>query len=109
MDNSCCDGDWKEIIEQVLYSNRSFQSLLNCYGSLFLVYNELKTHFKNPLIYVVLDPNCKLKYFHSAGAWMGKLVEAESEQSYSHMADDINEENNSEFVSFTFVTVVLLC
>ena len=38
-----------------------------------------------------------------------EIVEAEFEQGYSHMADDIDDENNSEFVSFTFVTVVLLC
>ena len=65
------------------------------------------------LIYVVLDPKRKLEYFRSAGweekwittAW--EIVEAEFEQGYSHMADDIDEKNNSDVVSFTFVIVVL--
>jgi hypothetical protein len=69
------------------------------------------------LIYLVLDPKRKLEYFRSAGweeNWINtarEIVVAEFEQGYSHMADDIDEENNSEVVSFTFVTVmvVLLC
>ena len=57
------------------------------------------------LIQLVLDPKQKLEYFRSAGweeNWIEtarEIVVAEFEQGYSHMVDDIDEENNSEAVS----------
>ena len=54
-------------------------------------------------IQLVLDPKRKLKYFCSAG-WEENWIETAckivvANLSYSHMVDDIDEENNSEAVS----------
>ena len=80
-------------------------------GTLFLIYANLELILKS-LIYVVLDPKRKLEYFCSARweeEWIEtarNIVETEFEQGYSHMGD-IDDETNSEVVSFFFVTLVL--